>query len=185
MPASLYSLFQTHAAEGWVKARWANCWQANLGFIGGEDALKAFRDGGKPKRLEGVWRATWSVYDEQHRSKKHFVVNPNSPKRRIAYPAEHIALVSSGSAVFCTSHDALQIDQPYWLQGRLSDTDELSLIYWNEGEKDNHYMTGTVFLRLVKEQYQGESILRGEWCGRTRDNNLVVGPVEWVKGRKT
>jgi hypothetical protein len=141
-----------------------------------QKALDAYTDGGNAKRLVGIWKATWHVFDRDCKANPHLVEDPGNAGKLVVYPDEQIVLASNGSMVFCTSRDSMSSGKVYWLGGRFSYNNELSLIYWN----DFNYMGGTVFLALI-ETFPFPLKLQGWWSGHTRNHGVVCGPTEWVQ----
>ncbi len=178
---SLPKLIKSHPAEGWVKAGIANPYD-ELQVLGiGDRAVNSFRKGGNASNLEGKWEAKWMAFDESGVQKPYIVKKPDDHANEIEYPSEVIKIRSSGSTVFCTAEKPSELGQEttYWLAGRLSYNNELTLMYWNE----KNYMTGSVFLRFVQEFGQPE-VLTGWWCGHSMNHKLIHGPTEWVKKRR-
>lgn len=173
---SLSRTIRTYPAVGWVRAHTVAIEGLFEELNVKENSVRAFREGGSAKRLEGVWSATWSVLDKTGSPQPYLVSDPNNATAKIAYPAERIVLKSEGSIVFCTSGDSFNTGQNYWLGGRMSLKNELCLVYWN----DSNPMAGTVFLTLT-EKYPFPLKLTGWWCGHNREDEVILGQVEWVK----
>jgi hypothetical protein len=173
---SLNRTIQDHPAIGWVRdGAVANYGiRQKLGLT--DNVYKAFCDAGNAKRLEGTWQATWFGVDAQGSRQTYLVSDPGNPDGKVAYPAEQILLRAEGSVVFCVSQDSFKTGRDYWLGGRLSLRNELCLVYWN----DSNPMGGTVFLTLT-ERFPFPLKLSGWWSGHSRDDEVVVGQVEWVK----
>lgn len=173
---SLSRTIRTYPAVGWVRAHTVAVEDLFEELDIEDNSLRAFREGGSAKRLEGVWSATWSVLDKTGSPQPYLVSDPNNANAKIAYPAERIILKSEGSIVFCTSGESFNSGRNYWLGGRMSFKNELCLVYWN----DSNPMGGTVFLTLT-EKYPFPLKLIGWWCGHNREDEVILGQVEWVK----
>ncbi len=178
---SLPKLIKSHPAAGWVKAGIANRYDEFQVLGIGDRAMNSFLNGGNASNLEGTWKAKWMVFDESGAQKPYTVKIPSNHSTEIEYPSEVINVQSSSSMVFCTAKKPSELghETTYWLAGRLSNNNEVTLTYWNE----KNYMTGSVFLRLVQEFGQPE-VLTGWWCGHSMNHKLTYGPTEWVKRRR-
>ncbi len=178
---SVQKLIRMRPAEGWVRTNsLGDVSNVKAAFAHNDPVKAAFVKGGDAGRLDGTWKVTWFVFDESGHWQVHMIKNPDDPERLIPYPDEYITVRSNESMVLCTSRDALKKEVPYWLGGKLSSKDDLSLLYWNRV----NYMAGVLFLTVI-EHYPHPLRMSGWWCGHTRDHKTVQGPVEWVKEEKT
>lgn len=150
-----------------------------LGPDFGDEAVKAFRAGGDASRIAGTWMVDWFRCDENGEPKAYEVKSPTDPSRMVPYPSEKIEVSANGSLVFCTAWKPIGLvekETVYWLAGRVSHNNEISLLWWNA----QNFMNGSVFLE-TDEHFLGrlETKLQGWWAGSAWDGKAIHGTVVW------
>jgi hypothetical protein len=176
---SLHNLFNSNPTSGWVRAESISI-PAILGLDIGDKALGAFRRGGDATRIEGTWMVDWSAFDKTGKLKPWEVASPDDPSGTIPYPTEEIEVSANGSLMFCTARKPIVREETvYWLAGRVSHNNEVSLLYWNA----DNLMNGCVFLNIV-DNWPQPLELRGSWLGNASNHDLIHGNVTWKKSRR-
>ena len=67
----------------------------------------------------------------------------------------------------------------YYLEGRLSSRDTLTLNYWSRAGVPEAMLVGVLILR-VNRGYDDIS-MEGDWMGHNRNDQIVKGKVVWKK----
>lgn len=134
--------------------------KANNSFFGSRSA----------ERLTGRWNIFW--YEGHGDDRQPYAPDPHE-----------IANISTyGSMIFISSYDESmdKEEETYWLLGRMSDNLDVSLMYWGpKGRAD--LLTGVVFLEVSDTFEDKWEVMTGQWMGRTRDEKITIGDVEFIK----
>lgn len=137
----------------------------NVRGISDETAEKAFFGGVEAAHLSGFWKAHWSVVQgEPHDVDVEDQVN----------------MICDDASIFASSFDE-DTNRTYWMHGRLSDCDIVTLMYWSSLEKGYSGLTGVVILK-VDDSFAGKGKkMEGSWHGMGKDGELVHGTTIWEK----
>lgn len=137
----------------------------NFRGIPDEVAENAFFKGTNAGFLSGFWKAKWHVTE--------------------GTPHDHddedqVNLLCEDAAIFASSFDD-ETGKTFWMFGRLSDCDVVTLTYWSSLEKGYSFLTGCVVLEL-DESFEGKGRrMTGTWRGMGKDGSIVHGTTEWEK----
>jgi len=150
----------------------------------GRQAHQSFVNGGDATQLDGRWRATWYTLDDSAKRKQWEYFDDELGEMK-TYPPDVIIVKTHDSVVSCTSINSRFQNLPYWLEGRVSNKDYLTLMYWSPLELRGGNLVGIVILRL-RERRDKKLIMEGLWQGYTGEDEDGVGVVtygetEWLK----
>ena len=143
----------------------------------GDLAVKAFFDGGKTDRLRGRWEVSWYEYGNEGEVKPHTVKNKETGEEE-PYPNDIVSVKVKGAMVSAEAHDQTT-RRVYYLEGRLSSRDTLTLNYWSRAGVPEAMLVGVLILR-VNRGYDDIS-MEGDWMGHNRNDQIVKGKVVWKK----
>ena len=130
-----------------------------------ETAEEAFFGGIESSHLSGFWQAKWKVV----------AGTPHNDGDE-----DQINIVCDDAAIFASSFDKKQ-GKTYWMRGRLSDCNIVTLMYWSSLDKGYSCLTGCVVLK-VDDSFEGKGRkMVGHWRGMGKDGNIVHGTTEWSK----
>lgn len=154
--------------------------EVGWGSIQGAEAINSFLQGGDATKLSGVWNAEWWVDLPNGGEEKYSYMDENGNK--VIYPKEKIYIQSHQAVVSCKVEYSSGEDIWYWYEGRHSDGNHVTLIYWVERGDEREKLVGVVFLEF-KDGLKGnrKSKLSGRWIGYVRDGIQVEGRTEWTK----
>ena len=142
------------------------------------DPVGAYGRGTDCKQLRGIWLTTWYVTDEDGRTSRYRVCKSLRNDEFIEYPQEKIRVFSNGSSFVGRILRIRWIwSRHYWVAGRRTTANDLTLLYWSSSGS----MCGVIFFEDLKINYKSDSHMKGSWMGRTRDSNVAVGKVEWLR----
>ncbi len=150
--------------------------QLSLNISLDEKALKSFFESQSAERLSGRWNVFW--YEGFGSERKAYTPDPH----------EIADISTNGSQIFIHSYDESMAssEEDYWFIGRISEKSDVSLIYWGPSKGSTKLLTGVAFLE-VDDTFEGKGdVMTGWWRGRTRDEEVTTGAVEFIRfGRKT
>lgn len=148
------------------------------GSLLGEQAMKGFFDGGNSARLEGRWEVAWSEYDDAGNPKPYTAKDDNSGED-IPYPNDIVSVKVKGSMISAEAHDQTT-RRVYYLEGRISNRDTVTLLYWSQPGVAESMLVGVVYLTLNTGYNYVK--MEGQWMGYDRDDeSMVRGEVHWEK----
>lgn len=130
-----------------------------------ETAEAAYFGGVEASHLSGFWKANWHVVEG----------TPHD-----ADETDQVNLICDDASIFASSFDKEQ-GKTYWMHGRLSDCDVVTLMYWSSLEKGYSCLTGCVVM-TVDDSFTGKGKkMSGFWRGMGKDGQIVHGTTEWEK----
>ena len=130
-----------------------------------ETALEAFYGGAEASHLSGFWKAKWHVIEG----------TPHDPDSE-----DQINLICDDASIFASSFNEAQ-GKTYWMQGRLSDCDVVTLLYWSCLDKGYSSLTGCVVLKVDDSFEAKGKKMAGTWRGMGKDGKIVHGTTTWEK----
>jgi len=137
----------------------------NVRGIPDELAEEAFFGGVESSHLSGFWKAKWCVVEGQ----------PHDTDME-----DQVNVICDDASIFASSFDEAT-SRTYWMHGRLSDCDVLTLIYWSNLQKGYSGLTGVVIMQ-VDDTFEGKGRkMYGVWHGMGKDGKLVKGTTIWEK----
>ena len=146
------------------------------GSLLGNQAVKGFFQGNST-RLAGRWEVTWKKLDEQGNEIDYTIKDENTGAE-IPYPAEIASIKTHGALVSVENFDSTT-ERIYYLEGRLSSKNIVTLIYWSKPDISEMALVGSLLLEY-KESY-GSTVMTGDWTGYDRTDKIVKGRVYWHK----
>ena len=143
----------------------------------GETAVKGFFDGGDTSKLSGRWEVTWFQQDDSGEVKPYTVKNKQTGEEE-PYPNDIVSVKVNGAMVSVEAHDQTT-KRIYFLEGRLSVKDTVTLMYWSVPGVAESMLVGVLILR-VKRGFK-DITMEGDWMGHDRYDRIVSGKVKWEK----
>jgi len=139
-------------------------------------AMNGWYDGGNASALEGIWKVHWYDVDEKGLRMPYKIKGKNDDL--VEYPPEQARVKSKGAMISVEN-----IDQTtgyiYFLEGRLSQKNIVTLTYWSQPGIKESALVGVLFLQL--EDSFDKTVMRGEWIGYDRKGSITRGETEWNK----
>lgn len=130
-----------------------------------ETAEDAFFGGVEASHLSGFWKAHWHVVEG----------TPHDSDE-----TDQVSLICDDASIFVSSFDEEE-GKTYWMHGRLSDCDVVTLMYWSSLEKGYSCLTGCVVM-TVDDSFSGKGRrMEGYWRGMGKDGKIVHGTTIWEK----
>ena len=143
----------------------------------GDLAIKGFFEGGNTNQLRGRWEVSWLERDETGEVKPYTVKEENTGEET-PYPNDIVSVKVNGAMVSAEAHDQTT-RRVYYLEGRLSTRDTVTLLYWSRAGVAEAMLVGVLFLR-VKKAFD-KITMEGQWIGHDRNDHVVTGEVIWKK----
>lgn len=127
-----------------------------------QTAQDEFQKGADASFLAGDWESEWV-----------------SPVDTI--PPEKVALSVStrGCRVFVFAR-VIETGREFWMWGRLSDNNELSLLAWGRHRAGFGGLSGVDFL-IIDNDNIDSIMLKGNWIGHGKQAAVIVGTTSWKK----
>lgn len=174
---SFYSLCIISAlGAGWID--YLQNLTPKVGKIMGSETTENFIHGGSAKALTGLWSVQWYSTDKHGKQIDYYVHRKIAKEKQM----QNVELIADGSQVLFIGRDLTTEAPRYWMYGRASFSNSLSVIYWGHHEKSERALTGTVFLEIIDEIEINQPLkMKGWWRGHSRDNEVEYGEVEMVK----
>ena len=130
-----------------------------------ETAEEAYFGGVESSHLSGFWKAKWHVVEG----------TPHDTDDE-----DQVNLICDDASIFASSFDDTT-KKTYWMQGRLSDCDVVTLLYWSCLEKGYSSLTGCVVLKVDDSFDAKGKKMSGTWRGMGKDGKIVHGTTTWEK----
>ncbi len=139
---------------------------------------EGFLSGGVTKNLEGMWEVEWMQYDE-NRILQHYKVKNKKTGIEEKYPKNNIEVKVHKSVISASAFDETT-RRIYYLGGRISIKDTVTLLYWSKPDTEEAMLVGVLLLQ-VDWKYENTT-MSGPWIGYDRETNAPVdGTVTWSK----
>lgn len=139
-------------------------------------ARNGWYSGGDASVLEGAWEVRWYDVDEKGRQVPYAVKGKNDDF--VEYPPEQAQIKSKGAMISIENADRTT-GYIYFLEGRLSQKNIVTLTYWSQPGTKESALVGVLFLQL--EDSFDETVMRGEWIGYDRKDSITRGKTVWNK----
>jgi hypothetical protein len=154
----------------------------------GNQAHESFVKGGDAEHLDGTWRVTWYMTDENGQRKKFEYQDPETYETKEYAPEIiHVKTSKEHATVSCWAESSRTKNVKYWLEGRISKERTVTLIYWSPADGICESLVGTVYLQYYPNYMQKNGSMKGWWVGYTQDNSSTAsakvtrGESEWEK----
>lgn len=148
------------------------------GELIGKRATECFFHGSDPA-LDGRWRVTWLQQDSEKTDKWiPYQVRDEASGEMIDYPPDVVTLQTHGALISAEAEDTTT-RRIYYLEGRVSNMNIVTLMYWSQIGGREEMLVGTLLLELKKGFKSIDMV--GTWSGYDRHKKIVHGRVEWVK----
>jgi hypothetical protein len=147
----------------------------------GEEAIKGFFAGGDASRLEGRWKVQWFVDIGTGKMSPYMVKDPVTGEMKPYLP--EIASIKTHGAMISVENHNPTTKYVYYLEGRMSVKNTVTLIYWSKANVSESMLVGTVCL-TADFSFQSAT-MSGTWTGYTRDGKLSHGEVKWRRLTKS
>jgi hypothetical protein len=128
--------------------------------------------------LDGEWKVIWFTVNANGQRERYKIHDPYTGSL-IPYPAERATITTTRAKVSCVAYDPTT-ENEYWLEGRISSRNQLTLTYWSVPDGSESRLTGTVYLDIAEDSGK-PLMLTGWWRGYTRDDQITEGEVEFTK----
>lgn len=174
----LLILMVTFAGLSLLKKGNSSVYYPSHGALIGEPAIKSFFEGGDAAKLAGRWEVDWKVYDDEGNEISYQVHENGNMDKIIEYPKEIASIQAHGALVSVENFDPTT-KYTYFFEGRLSEKDIVTLIYWSKNFELEKYLVGSVILQY-EASVRGIS-MSGDWIGYDRSNKVTSGKVYWNK----
>ena len=147
-------------------------------FLLDKTGTEGFLSGGVTKNLDGIWEVEWQQYDKDRNPKPYMVKNDKTGIEE-KYPPDNVEVKVYKSVITATAHDKTT-KRIYYLGGRISTKDLVTLLYWSKLGTKQAVFVGVLLLQ-VDWKYE-ETTMSGSWTGYDRKTNAPVeGTVTWTK----
>ena len=147
-------------------------------LIEDERATADFFSGGKTKILAGAWEVTWYEYDEEGNKKLYQLESLDGTKEDCP---PNSAQVWVQDAMLSVRAQDVKTHRAYYMEGRLSDDNVATLLYWSNADTTESHLVGVLVLEVKKTRHFPR--MEGQWMGHARHKGIVHGFVEWQKVR--
>ena len=146
------------------------------GEIISQIAMKGWYKGGNASNVDGVWEVYWSEIDEQGQYSPYMVKSKNGSLQE--YPAEQAKIKTKGAMISVENTD-ITTGYIYFLEGRMSQKNTVTLIYWSQPKTTDSVLVGVLLLELEESFY--DTMMKGEWIGYDRKGVITRGQTVWKK----
>ena len=139
-------------------------------------ARKGWYKGGNTSILDGVWEVYWYELDEKGQCLPYMVKGKNADL--LEYPPEQAKIKTKGAMISIETTD-ITTGYIYFLEGRMSQKNIITLIYWSQPEISDSVLVGVLLMELEESFY--EIVMNGEWIGYDRKGVITRGKTMWKK----
>ena len=145
--------------------------------LGTKRSKKAFMTGPSAKHLEGTWEAKWYQHNPGDGEDELYTTMDSVVGMMMPYPDDVITVESNGPHLWGESFN-VHTNATYWLEGRISSKEYVTLSYWSEASPEVSGFTGVLFMKVGRDDNE-KLRLEGHWLGYSRNQKIVRGKVVW------
>lgn len=145
------------------------------------EAQEAFFAGTSADILKGRWKSTWHLEGQVHQDYYEHV--QEEAQTNAEDYEEYIDITTDRARVSCKAFDPTT-GKYWWLDGRLSVSNNVTLTYWSTPDSPHNELTGVIFFEINKSFEANRPMkLIGSWIAYTREGRGKIshGGVEWTK----